>query len=67
MDVIGIKDMSAGNDTVGDMWKETRVFRGDTPLSEVMKWVGARKNVVLSVPDESWGELSTYNTDINKI
>ena len=51
MIVIAIKDMSAGNETVGDMWKETKIFTEDTKLSEVMLWVGHKKNVILSVPD----------------
>jgi len=51
MRVIAIKDMSAGNDTVGEAWKETNIFTGQTPLLEVMRWVGTKKNVVLSVPD----------------
>jgi len=51
MRVIAIKDMSAGNAEVGDMWKETKIFTGQTTLLEVMQWVGYKKRVVLSVPD----------------
>jgi len=51
MRVIAIKDMSAGNDQVGEMWKDTKIFTDQTKLLEVMQWVGTRKNVVLSVPD----------------
>ena len=51
MRVIAIKDMSNGNELVGDMWKETKIFTGQSTLLEVMQWVGAKKSVVLSVPD----------------
>ena len=33
-----IRDMSAGNDSVGEMWQETKIFNGDTTISEVMAW-----------------------------
>ena len=33
-----IRDMSAGNDSVGEMWQETKIFHGNTTLDEVMKW-----------------------------
>ena len=52
MKIVAIKDMSAGNESVGEMWKETKIFDGNQPLSVVMEWVGTKKNVVLSMPDE---------------
>ena len=30
--------LSAGNDTVGEMWRETKVFDADTTLGEMMDW-----------------------------
>jgi len=51
MRIIAIKDMSAGNDTVGEMWKETQIFDEKTTLGEVMQWVGIHKNVILSIPE----------------
>lgn len=33
-----IRDHSAGNDTVGEMWQETKVFDGNATLDEVMAW-----------------------------
>lgn len=54
MRVIAIKKMSAGNDTVGEMWVETEIFDAETTLKEVMLWVGESKDVVLSVPCKDW-------------
>jgi len=36
--IIAIKHCSAGNTTVGDMWRETKIFDPDTPVSEIIKW-----------------------------
>lgn len=33
-----IRDMSAGNESVGEMWQETKVFPDDATLKEVMDW-----------------------------
>ena len=41
MQYVVIRDMSAGNDSVGEMWQETRIFDGATTLSEVMAWATA--------------------------
>lgn len=50
--IVAIKDMSAGNETVGEMWQETKIFNSDNTLFEVMRWVGTNKKVVLSIPDD---------------
>lgn len=50
--VVAIAEKSAGNERVGDMWKETKIFNDDTPIGEVMEWVGSRStNVTLTVPE----------------
>lgn len=33
---------SVGNESVGDMWTETKVFECDKPIEEIMKWVDER-------------------------
>ena len=38
MNYVIIKDMSAGNETVGETWQETKIFDGSSTLDEVMKW-----------------------------
>lgn len=50
--IVAIKDMSAGNETVGEMWQETKIFDADNSLLDVMRWVGTKKRVVLSIPDD---------------
>lgn len=51
---IVIRDMSAGNDTVGEMWKETKIFYASDTVEEVMKWATnndagpSRKNIVIT-------------------
>lgn len=52
MKVIAIKEMSDGNATVGEMWKETKIFEGTATLEEVLRWVGTRrKNAILTIPE----------------
>ncbi len=42
MKVVAILDRSAGNESVGSMWKETAIFELDTPVSEIFKWACSR-------------------------
>jgi len=52
MKIVAIKDMSVGNETVGEMWQETKIFDWDTSLLEVMQWVGStKKKVTLTIPE----------------
>lgn len=36
--IVVIRDMSAGNESVGEMWQETKIFDDTTPVGEVMDW-----------------------------
>lgn len=36
--VVAILDMSAGNDSVGDMWQETKVFESTDTINDVILW-----------------------------
>ena len=53
-----IIDMSDGNETVGQMWKETCVFNNDATLDDVLAWVKTkagdprRKHVTITWPEE---------------
>lgn len=52
MKIVAIKDMSAGNAEVGEMWQETKIFDGSTPVEEILAWAETpRKKVTLTVPD----------------
>lgn len=62
MRVVAIKDMSAGNESVGEMWKETKIFNSDEPIDNILKWAMAeydyekgfntRKQIIITVPKE---------------
>lgn len=54
--IIVIKEMSAGNEMVGDMWKETKSFKENDPISKVIDWAFGegnsftrRRNVILTI------------------
>lgn len=36
--VIANSERSAGNESVGEMWVETKSFDKDTPISEIIEW-----------------------------
>jgi len=64
MQVIVIKDMSAGNDSVGEMWQETKIFDAKDTLNTVLQWASGghpnhngfvhedytRKRITITVP-----------------
>ena len=37
-EVVAILDRSAGNESVGEMWQETKVFDQKATLFDVLKW-----------------------------
>jgi len=55
-DYVVIVDHSAGNESVGEMWKETKVFQGHTSLDEMMEWATgnedypSKKNITITRP-----------------
>lgn len=59
-----IKDMSAGNDSIGDMWQETKIFMADATLKDVAEWAfdfydrdgieffgPSKKRITITIPD----------------
>ena len=36
--IIATKERSAGNDSVGDMWVDTKSFDRNTEIHEIIKW-----------------------------
>ena len=38
MKIVAIVYRSAGNESVGDMWRETKIFEPETPVVEIFKW-----------------------------
>ena len=54
-----IREMAAGNESVGEMWKETKIFSDNDTLDTVMKWAmgsdykekrRSRINIILTRP-----------------
>lgn len=37
-EVIAIGERAAGNDSVGNMWLETKTFPADAPVREIVLW-----------------------------
>lgn len=51
--VVAIKERSAGNETVGTCWLETKTFAKDSPISEIMEWAENSNGKVMITIDES--------------
>jgi len=59
--VVVIKEMSAGNESVGEMWKETRIFDKGEPILNILKWAFpdiertgySCRNVIITIPDHN--------------
>jgi hypothetical protein len=54
--VVAIKDMSSGNDSVGDMWQETKVLQSNQPIEDIMQWAFSGKaysdkRLTITLPD----------------
>ena len=60
MKIIATEKMSAGNDTVGDMWHETWIFDETATLKEVMSLIkySPKRNIILSVGQETKLEVN---------
>lgn len=57
--IVVIRDMSAGNESVGEMWQETKIFDESASLKEVMDWATehdqagySRKRITLTKPHD---------------
>lgn len=57
--VVCIKEIPAGNETVGEAWKETKSFKETDPISKIIKWAFGegcpsftrRRNVIITIAD----------------
>jgi hypothetical protein len=51
--IIAIKEMSAGNESVGDMWLETASFDIQTKVLEILEWAKDCKGKLIITYDGS--------------
>lgn len=51
--VVAIKERSAGNETVGTCWLETKTFSKDSQISDIMEWAENSNGKVMITVDES--------------
>lgn len=48
--IVAMIDRSAGNESVGDMWTETKVFSITSSLEDVYKWASERLGINSRLP-----------------
>jgi len=49
--IVAIKDMADGNDSVGTEWQETKIFKSTDSLADVIKWGGTHAKITITLPD----------------
>jgi Holliday junction resolvase len=51
--VVAIKEMSAGNESVGTMWMETKIFLRTEPVENIIKWAkDSGGKLIITVAEE---------------
>lgn len=63
--VIAIKEKSAGNEKVGDMWIETKSFDVNTPVINILDWAKDCSGKLILTIDESSVDNSEENDLVN--
>ena len=58
MKIIAIKEMSAGNESVGEMWQETKIFNSAEPIMNIFKWAGLNKKITITIPEDDKDEFN---------
>jgi hypothetical protein len=59
--IIAHSERSAGNESVGDMWVETKSFDKQTPVSEIIEWgksTGGKLHLTIDEGTVKEGKLS---------
>jgi len=57
MKVVAIKERSEGNDSVGSMWLETKIFEPTATVLEVLEWAGQFAYPKNAATGGKWGKL----------
>jgi len=52
-EIIAIAERSAGNESVGTMWFETKSFHKNTPISEIIEWARMSDGKLIITINES--------------
>lgn len=51
--IIATSEKSAGNESVGDMWTDTKSFGKSTPISEIIEWGKETKGKLIITIDQA--------------
>jgi len=58
--VIAIKERSAGNESVGDMWMETKSFDRETPIHKILEWAKDCSGKLTITIDEDSADTNSF-------
>jgi nitrous oxidase accessory protein NosD len=52
--IIATKEKSAGNESVGSMWSETKSFDRETPISSIIEWAeNADGKLIITIDEDT--------------
>lgn len=54
--IVAIKEHSAGNDSVGSMWVETKTFPKETKIEDIVNWARGCPGKLIITIDETDAE-----------
>ena len=57
MVIVAIKERSEGNESVGSMWLETKLFEPGATVLEVLEWAGQFSYPKNAANGSKWGKL----------
>jgi len=64
-DIVAISERSSGNDTVGNMWVETKVFNKNAPIDEVIQWAkGTSGKLIITISDPRGNEWRSNDPNV---
>lgn len=61
MKIVAIRDMADGNDSVGEMWQETKIFDSNDKVYDIVKWafgstIPSKKRLTITVPHDEYDD-----------
>lgn len=58
--IIATKEKSAGNNTIGDMWTETKSFNRETPIYKILEWAKDCSGKLIITIDEDSANTNSF-------
>ena len=64
--IVAIGERSGGNESVGDMWLETKVFKKNTPIEQIVNWAketGVSGKLIITIAEPNKDATNDKDSD----